>query len=248
MTQTLAAVSSWSIYNAAPRSENTVFARNSAPRRTRGYFVAFFGETQMPNSNRIMTTLHRKSTYCGRTFRAVTLIGCTLAVAALALRPAALTAADESDTDKAQPTAFVMLAGSDELMVGAHYLLNLTNATEQKQWPVLKSYFEVFLVGVDPELPTRVGVFFGEKSDRYVWSVPVGKFSKFRKDNVASIITPRIKVVGANLFKLGNGRAGGVNGYMLYTPPYAHIAPQASRVQAGAATLPGRTPDHPPAG
>ena len=143
------------------------------------------GETQMPNTNRIMT-----------------FFGWTFAVAALLWQPAVSKAADAS-----QPTAFVMLPGSDELMGGAHYLLNLTNPTEQKQWPVLKSYFEVFLIGVDSKLPTRVGVVFGKKADRYIWSVPVAKLSKFRKDNVASIITPHIKEVGNNLFKLGNGRA-----------------------------------------
>lgn len=144
----------------------------------------------MPNTNRIMT-----------------FFGCTIAMAALLWHPAVSKGADEPEAaDKAQPTAFVMLPGSDELMGGAHYLLNLTNPTEQKQWPVLKSYFEVFLIGVDPKLPTRVGVVFGKKADRYIWSVPVAKFPNFRKNNVASIITPHIKNVGADLFKLGNGR------------------------------------------
>ncbi len=116
-----------------------------------------------------------------------------------------------------------MLPGSDELMGGAHYLLNLTNPTEQKQWPVLQSYFEVFLIGVDSKLPTRVGVAFGSKADRYILSVPVSKFPKFRKDNIASILTPHIKLIGNDLYKLGNGRAGDFNGFMLYTAPYAHI-------------------------
>jgi hypothetical protein len=161
----------------------------------------------MPNTNRIKI-----------------FFGCTIAVAALLSQSAVSKGSEEpAAADKAQPTAFVMLPGSDELMGGAHYLLNLTNPTEQKQWPVLQSYFEVFLIGVDSKLPTRVGVVFGSKADRYVWSVPVAKFPKFRKDNVASIITPHIKQVGENQFKLGNGRAGDFNGYMLYTAPYAHI-------------------------
>jgi hypothetical protein len=175
----------------------------------------------MPNTNRILTML-QKPMRCGRGFPAVTLIGCALALAVLCWRPAVSKGA-ENNADKAQPTAFLMLPGSDELMAGAHYILNLTNATEQKQWPVLKSYFEVFLIGVDPKLPTRVGVIFGDKSDRYIWSVPVSKFPNFRKNNVASIITPHIREVGNNLFKLGNGRASDFNGFMLYTPPYAHI-------------------------
>lgn len=140
-------------------------------------------------------------------------------------RPAAVLAADEAAAEKAAPTAFVMLPGNQDLLADAHYLLDLTNPTEQKQWPILKDYFEVFLIGVDPKLPTRVGVVFGEKSDRYVWSVPVKNFAKFKKDNVASIITPRIKQTQPQppLYKLGSGRKDDYNGFMLFTTPYAHI-------------------------
>ena len=45
----------------------------------------------------------------------------------------------------------------------------------------------------------------------------------FKKNNVAAIITPRIKDIGAGLFKLGSGRPGDYNGFMLYAAPYAHI-------------------------
>ena len=84
--------------------------------------------------------------------------------------------------EKAAPTAFVMLPGSDDLMVDAHYLLDLTSPAEQKQWKILKDYFDVFLIGVDPKQPTRVGVVFGEKADRYLWSVPVANFAKFQEE------------------------------------------------------------------
>jgi hypothetical protein len=148
--------------------------------------------------------------------------GAALALAALSWLPSPAKA-DDAAAEKAAPTAFVMLPGSDDLLGDAHYLLDLTSPVEQKQWPVLKSYFEVFLLGVDPKQPTRVGVVFGEKADRYVWSVPVAEFPKFKKQLVAQIITPRIKEIGEHLFKLGSGRPGDFNGYMLYAPPYAHI-------------------------
>ena len=82
------------------------------------------------------------------------------------------------------------------------------------------------MIAVDPKQPTRIGVIFGKKADRYVWSVPVTNFNKFKRQNVASIITPRIREVGANLYKLGNGRATDFNGYMLNAPPYVHIGEQ----------------------
>src|SRR5579872_4174849 len=157
----------------------------------------------------------------GMGLRSVSIFAALVALGVLAGRPATARAAD--DAEKAAPTAFVMLPGSEDLLADAHYLLDLTSPVEQKQWPILKDYFEVFLIGVDPKLPTRVGVAFGEKSDRYIWSVPITKFTKFKKDNVASIITPRIKQIQPNLFKLGSGRPGDYNGFMLFAEPYAHI-------------------------
>jgi hypothetical protein len=158
--------------------------------------------------------------------RAAHVIGCSVFVAGLFWASSVLRAADDKDAaEKSAPTAFVMLTGSDDLLSQAKYLLQLTSPIEQKQWPILKSYLEVFLIGVDPKLPTRVGIVFGEKADRQVWSVPVANMPKFRKDNVASIITPRIREVPPppGLYKLGSGRKDDFNGYMLYVAPYAHI-------------------------
>ena len=73
----------------------------------------------------------------------------------------------------------------------------LTDPIEQKQWKVLKDYLDVFLIGVDANLPTRVDVIFDQKANRMVWSIPVSNFPKFRKDNLAAILTPRIRERGA---------------------------------------------------
>jgi len=158
--------------------------------------------------------------------RAAHLIGYSLIVAAIAWLPTVLKAADDKVApNEAAPSAFVVLTGADDLFANAEYLLQLTSPIEQKQWPVLKSYLEVFLVGVDTKLPTRVGVIFGEKANRQVWSVPVSNMPKFRKDNIASILTPRVKEVPPppGLYKLGSGRKDDFNGFMLYAAPYAHI-------------------------
>jgi len=152
--------------------------------------------------------------------RAARVIGCSLVVAGLSWLPSVLRAADD-----VSPSATVMLSSSDDLFTNAEYLLKLTNAKQQQQWPVLKSYLEVFLIGVDTKLPTRIAIVFGDKADRQVWSVPVSDAKKFRKDNIASILTPRIKQVPPppGLYKLGSGRKDDFNGYLLETPPYAHI-------------------------
>jgi hypothetical protein len=161
--------------------------------------------------------LYRTSRGTGR--RSASIIAGLFVLSVLAGRSVPVRAADE----KAAPTAYVVLPGSDDLTSDAHYLLDLTSPTEQKQWPILKDYFDVFLFGVDHKQPTRVGVVFGEKADRYVWSVPVANFAKFKKDVVAAIITPRIKAINANLYKLGSGRPGDFNGFMLNATPYVHI-------------------------
>ena len=95
--------------------------------------------------------------------------------------------------------------------------------TEQKQWKVLKDYLEVFLIGVDPKLPTRVDVVFDEKANRTVWTIPVGNFQNFRKNNLAAILTPRIRDMGNGWWKLGSGKPADFNGWLNYTAPYSRI-------------------------
>ena len=170
---------------------------------------------QLPNAQRMC----RSMGIC-----AASVIGCSVVIAALSWHPSVLKGADDKEAaEKAAPTAFVMLSGSDDLMGDAKYLLDLTNPVEQKQWPILRSYFEIFLIGVDPKLPTRIGVVFGDQADRYVFSVPVTKILKFRRDNVEKLITPHIKEIEPNLYKLGNGKKSDFNGFMRYAAPYAHI-------------------------
>jgi hypothetical protein len=128
-------------------------------------------------------------------------------------------AADQS----AAPSVTVVVAGADEILADVKYLLMLTDTNEQKQWKVLKDYLEVFLIGVDPKLPTRVDMVFDEKANRTVWTIPVSNFDQFRKNNIAAILTPRIKNIGGGWWKLGSGKPADFNGYMLYAPPYALI-------------------------
>ncbi len=178
----------------------------------------------MSKSQRIWTMpncLYRTSRVTGR--RTASIIAPLFVLSVLAGRSAPVRAADEASAEKAAPTAYVVLPGSDDLTADARYLLDLTTPIEQKQWPILKDYFDVFLFGVDHKQATRVAVVFGEKADRYVWSVPTANFAKFKKDVVAAIITPRIKEIAPNLYKLGNGKPNDFNGFMLNAKPYVHI-------------------------
>ncbi|HEV8000689.1 MAG TPA: hypothetical protein VGP63_12470 [Planctomycetaceae bacterium] len=153
------------------------------------------------------------------TSKFASILGAALTLAALLCQPSSVRAADE----KAAPSVYVVVAGSNELLADIKYLLMLTEATEQKQWQVLKDYLEVFLIGVDPSLPTRVDVVFDEKANRTVWTIPVGNFPRFRKDNLAAILTPRIRDTGNGWWKLGNGKPADFNGWLNYTVPYSRI-------------------------
>jgi hypothetical protein len=156
--------------------------------------------------------------------KSVFLAAVSIAVAGLALVPSPVrAAAPPADVQEAAPSATVVVAGADELMTDIKYLLMLTDSTEQKQWKVLKEYLEVFLIGLDPKLPTRVDMIFNEKANRTVWTIPVSNFSRFRKDNLAAILTPRIRDSNNGWWKLGSGKPGDFNGWMQFTAPYARI-------------------------
>jgi hypothetical protein len=147
------------------------------------------------------------------------LLGVVVAVAGAAFHSTPARAADET----AAPSVTVVVAGSNEVLDDVKYLLMLTDAVEQKQWKVLKDYLEVFLIGVDPQLPTRVDLVFDEKANRTVWTIPVSNFPNFRKNNIAAILTPRIRDMGGGWWKLGNGKPADFNGWMQDTPPYDRI-------------------------
>jgi hypothetical protein len=153
------------------------------------------------------------------TSKFASILGAALTLAALLCQPSPVRAAEE----KAAPSVYVVVAGSNELLDDIKYLLMLTDTTEQKQWQVLKDYLEVFLIGVDPKLPTRVDVVFDEKANRTVWTIPVGNFQNFRKNNLAAILTPRIRDNGNGWWKLGNGKPADFNGWLNYTVPYTRI-------------------------
>ncbi len=152
----------------------------------------------------------------------------SLAVAGLVSLSSSARAADQAKaapaaSQGAAPSATVYVTGSDDLMAAIKYMLMLTDTNEQKQWKVLKDYLDVFLIGVDPKLPTRVDVVFDQKANRMVWSIPVANFPNFRKNNLAAILTPRIRDNGQGWWKLGSGKPADFNGWMQYTAPYSRV-------------------------
>jgi hypothetical protein len=151
------------------------------------------------------------------------LTAASIAVVGLALLTSPVQAADPPAPQPAAPSATVVVTGANDIMADVKYLLMLTDATEQKQWKVLKDYLEVFLIGIDPALPTRVDMIFNEKENRTVWTIPVSNFPRFRKDNLAAILTPRIRDSANGWWKLGSGKPGDFNGWLQFTAPYARI-------------------------
>ncbi len=157
------------------------------------------------------------------------ILAASLAAAGVASLSPSVRAADQPPAASAAsqgtaPSATVYVASSDDLMTDIKYLLMLTDTNEQKQWKVLKDYLDVFLIGVDPKLPTRVDVIFDQKANRMVWSIPVSNFPNFRKNNLAAILTPRIREMGGpGWWKLGSGKPADFNGWMQYTAPYDRI-------------------------
>ena len=66
------------------------------------------------------------------------------------------------------PRISATLKSSNELLADLEWVLKLTSPEEQKQWPVLKDYLDIFLIGVDPARPLRTDVVMGAKIDRYL--------------------------------------------------------------------------------
>jgi hypothetical protein len=157
------------------------------------------------------------------------LAAASIVVAGLATLPSPVRAADppaatqSAAAQDAAPSATVAVAGADDVMADIKYLLMLTDPDEQKQWKVLKEYLEVFLIGIDPKLPSRVDMIFNEKANRTVWTIPVSNFPNFRKNNLAAILTPRIRDEGNGWWKLGSGKPNDFNGWMQFTAPYDRI-------------------------
>ena len=76
----------------------------------------------------------------------------------------------------------IVTAGANELLAGVEYIVGLTNEKEQKQWPVLKDYFDVFLEGIDGDLPIRIDLLLDPEGTRYVSSFPFSKLKDFREN------------------------------------------------------------------
>lgn len=117
------------------------------------------------------------------------------------------------------PKITVGLKSSAELLSDLKFILSLTSDTEQKQWPILKDYIEIFLPGIDRQRPIEVDVILGGKEPRYRMSFPLSSLRKFRKENLDSLgIKSRRK--RRNRYRLTKA----VEGWLLYKNKYGIIA------------------------
>ena len=128
----------------------------------------------------------------------------------------------------AAPQVTVGLKSSAELLSDLKYMLSLTSETEQKQWPILKEYLEIFLPGIDRERPIGVDVILGGEHERYRISFPLSSLKTFRKANLSSLgIKSRRK--RRNLY----GLTKAFEGWLLYKNKYGIITELRSDLPTG---------------
>lgn len=144
-------------------------------------------------------------------------------------------AADAKAADDGSRLSLV-LANANELLADLQFVLSLTNAEEQKQWQVIKDYFdEIYLPGIDRTKPIRLDLVFDPNPPannkdvhgfRYRPNFPLTKdvreFLKSLKDFdiVADRQPLKNKAEGLYFFKLKSAFVG----YMLIKDGYATIA------------------------
>ena len=89
--------------------------------------------------------------------------------------------------EETSPKVSIMQRGADKLLRDLEFVMKLTDPGEQKQWPIMKDYLDIFLPGIDREKPIRIDVILGNKVERYVSSFPVTNIKTFRKKNLDAI-------------------------------------------------------------
>ncbi|MGE3315191.1 MAG: hypothetical protein AB7O26_08740, partial [Planctomycetaceae bacterium] len=146
--------------------------------------------------------------------------------------------ADETNS----PSAKIVLRNPNEVLNDLDVVMKLTTPVEQKQLPITKEYIEVFLDGVNRDMPVVIDLKFGGKYPRQVWNVPISDFNKFRKTNLAGLGINATQKGG--FYELKNA----FKGWMKYAAPYASIGETqadipAASPQAGVPDLLGQTAD-----
>jgi hypothetical protein len=121
------------------------------------------------------------------------------------------------------PRVTVSIKNADEAWADLEAVIKLGNAVEQKQLPVLKDYLDVFLIGVDRRRPLRIDLIMGAKVDRYITSVPIADFKKFKDSNLYDLgYDIKYERQTNHLYKITLKK--GFSGYMRYLNGYATIA------------------------
>ena len=109
----------------------------------------------------------------------------------LAIAAAVLLSAVSVRAQDYVPRISSTLKTSNEAIADLEWVLNLTSPEERKQWPTLKDYLDIFLIGVDPARPLRSDVIMGAKVDRYIMSIPIADFREFRNGAPETTRRPR---------------------------------------------------------
>lgn len=125
-------------------------------------------------------------------------------------------------TDPHAPTMRLVVPNAAELMKDFQATMLLCSPADQKQWPELEKYLDVFLIGIDRTVPARLDTITTHPIDRYVLSVPVpndAMLKRFRLENLDPLGINAKREAGL-LWKL----TGAFTGFMRVKNKYASIA------------------------
>jgi hypothetical protein len=125
-------------------------------------------------------------------------------------------------TDPHAPTMRLVVSNANELMKDFQATMLLCPPADQKQWPELEKYLDVFLIGIDRAFPARLDTITTHPLDRYRLSVSVpnpGMLKRFRLENLDPLGISAKREAG-QLWKLG----GAFTGYMRDKAGYVSIA------------------------
>lgn len=125
-------------------------------------------------------------------------------------------------TDPKAPTMRLVVSNANEMMKDLHSTMLLCSPADQKQWPELEKYLDVFLIGIDRSRSARMDTITTHPIDRYILSVPVPTeqlLKRFRLENLDPLGITAKRQAG-QLYNL----SGAFDGVLRYKDGYATIA------------------------
>lgn len=137
-----------------------------------------------------------------------------------------------SAEEKSAPEISTSLKSMDELLKDLEFILGLTEAKSQKQWPNIKSFIDFFLTDIDTAQPIRVDLLLGEGALYYRTAIPVPIVKNFLTNTLEPVGVDTKRQAGDDtLYRCENAFPG----YMRYVHKYAIFGEKLQHVAQGLA-------------